>query len=71
MTGSGFTTSQYTVVIEDKTSNTSNADPASTPAGHDLAVHVKATWSNIGVGVLNLVSPSRVIDSIVVMRKEG
>ena len=71
MTASGFTTSQYTVQVDDKTTGNTSVDPASIPSGHDVAVHVKATWSNIGVTTIKLVDPSRVIDTVVVMRKEG
>jgi Flp pilus assembly protein TadG len=71
MTASGFTTSQYTVQVDDKTAGTTGVNPSSIPSGHDVAVHVKATWSNIGVTTIKLVDPSRVIDTVVVMRKEG
>jgi Flp pilus assembly protein TadG len=71
MTSAGFLTSQYTVQVDDKTSGTTNTTITSIVSGHDVAVHVKATWSNIGVSTIQLVSPTRVIDSVVVMRKEG
>jgi len=71
MTGVGYTTSQYTVEVYDKTTDTKVTTQTLPVPGHDVAVHVKAMWSNIGVSFLNLVSPSRQIDCVVVMRKEG
>jgi Flp pilus assembly protein TadG len=71
MVGSGFTTSQYSVETDDKTAGTSNVDPSAIPMGHDVEVQVKATWSVIGISPMQLISGTQVIDSIVVMRKEG
>jgi Flp pilus assembly protein TadG len=71
MSGPGWTSSQYSTEVWDKTTNTKMSGSTLPASGHDVAVHVKSTWSNIGVSFLGLVSSSRTIDCVVVMRKEG
>jgi Flp pilus assembly protein TadG len=75
MSAAGFVTTQYNVQVDDidPSSGTTrtNVDPITIPAGHDVKVHVKSTWSTIGVSTIKLVDPNRTIDTVVVMRKEG
>jgi Flp pilus assembly protein TadG len=71
MTATGWSTSLYTVQVDDKTAATTDVDPATIPIGHDVAVHVKSTWAKLGVSFFNFVSTSRAIDCVVVMRKES
>jgi len=66
------TAGAYSVQIDDKTSNTLDVSDLSTiPVGHDIAVHVKSTWANVGVQFFNFVKQNRAIDCVVVMRKES
>jgi Flp pilus assembly protein TadG len=71
MTAAGWTSTKYTVQVDDKTGGTTDVDPSSIAVGHDVAVHVKSTWADVGVSVFNFVSSTRAIDCVVVMRKES
>ena len=69
MTASGISSSNYTVTITD--TNGTTLDPSTAVAGTAVKVTVSAEWRNIGLRPLGVLSSTKVINGVAVMRKES
>jgi Flp pilus assembly protein TadG len=63
MTAAGLQNSNYTVTI-------TPADVSTAPAGTDVSVTIQCSWGTVGVRPLGLISASKNVRGVAVMRKE-
>ena len=67
----GFSSTSYSVSVTDTSGNT--VDVSSVSTGSPVKVTVSATWSTIGAGFrpMTLISGTKTVKGVCVMRKEG
>lgn len=70
MAATGISSTKYTTTIRNS-SDTANVDPSTATAGTAILVKVTATWGQVGMRPLGLISSSKSVVGQTTMRKEG
>lgn len=70
MAATGIASNKYTTTIRNS-ADSANVDPATATAGTAILVKVTATWGNVGMRPLGLISSTKSVVGQTTMRKEG